>query len=548
MYVSNGRGYRTMLRADNDNVNCPGCNDIVVLSIPLEHFKGQQYKVERERSTSLRFVVIMRRRDLEESVNRPLEKKSLWSALVQTYHEYSAESTVHGIKYTTQRNSILERVLWLLVVIVSIVCAGILASKFYERHQTASIKTLIANDQYPLWKLPLPAVTFCHGRLVTMEKVKSLINDPESPLYFPYGMNESTFINSVEYIREALYPSHRFGEETGKLQSVLAANVMTVRQLFEKVSPNCSDYMLTCRFENKITPCETLIKMTLTYYGICCSFNYAYEPPIKMAKGIKREETKEYKALNLGPGSILSVVMRSYTNDHVASTLVGEGIRILVHERFSYPGPSAVEFVAAAGYETVAHLYVDQLSSSKEVLRISTAERNCDLRSLETYRSNNCYVQCRERRLQQVCGCLPFFASIIQKNDSICNFTHTACLARSLPDTYALKMTDCQCLPNCEDTMYNIGVTALPLNAVQYQPSELYRKTMDDPTVTILHITFGKQSATLQRRELVLSWINLLSSLGGVFSLFLGCSFISVIEIFYFLCHFIRKVVRNEHP
>uniref|UniRef100_A0A6P7H609 Sodium channel protein Nach-like n=1 Tax=Diabrotica virgifera virgifera TaxID=50390 RepID=A0A6P7H609_DIAVI len=57
--------------------------------------------------------------------------------------------------------------------------------------------------------------------------------------------------------------------------------------------------------------------------------------------------------------------------------------------------------------------------------------------------------------------------------------------------------------------------------------------TTDDSSV-LLNVFFSEQNQCVYLRDTIFSTVYLLSSFGGVYSLFLGCSLITVIEVFYY--------------
>nr|XP_050857735.1 sodium channel protein Nach-like [Vespula vulgaris] len=472
--------------------------------------------------------------------------KKIWRTLVEVYNEFSIESTIHGMKHTTRAKSISIRILWIIIITLSFLTAAKLAMLFYNRHQLANMSTLIISSQFPTKIIPLPAVTLCHGNIAAIQKVLSYLTSRER-IYIPRGLTRKDFEHTVRYLREAIYPKNHYPEELDKLQQILTANRLSLPELFENISPNCTDFVIMCRLNEKIIPCDKMLNRVTTRYGLCCAFNY--EDPYENLRRSKEESISNY-SVNFGSRYIVSFLMKPLSShDRMSSTIYGDGIKVLIHEKYTYPGPTAFEFIAGSGQETIAKLYPTALISSSEILSLPTTVRGCYMtwpsQKKYRYRADNCYVRCRETIIRKLCGCIPFSASLMKTDVGICNLTHISCLAHITLQTYTLTLQDpeCDCLPDCESTSYKVAVTTLPMSAIQYSPGKFYEAAARISNATLLHITFARHSAILQRRELVLSWINLISSLGGVFSLFLGCSFISLVEILYFFCvHFLYKL------
>lgn len=173
--------------------------------------------------------------------------------------------------------------------------------------------------------------------------------------------------------------------------------------------------------------------------------------------------------------------MRSYpSEDRMASVTYGDGVKVIVHERSTYPSPKAVEFMAAAGHETIAQLDGTLLTSTSEVLELSARTRGCSTGANgpqhRPYRSDNCQVECRDSAVWKLCGCLPLSAAPAvtdaERARQPCDLTHVSCLARAVLRTYPVVEQDprCTCLPDCEGTSYRVVLATAPLNAAQYSP------------------------------------------------------------------------------
>ncbi|XP_016838599.1 sodium channel protein Nach-like isoform X2 [Nasonia vitripennis] len=307
-----------------------------------------------------------------------VERRKIWYSLIQVYREFAKESSVHGIKYTIQAKTTIERLLWLIVVIISLVCSGQLANQFYERHKSANRRTTVVTNQFPSLKLAIPAVTLCQGHLVSAERLRPFLT-MQKRLYLPRGLTIDDFEQGLRYLREIVYPSNQYSDELEKLQRILNANRMSLPQLLEQISPNCTDLLVTCMYEGRNESCDELFVPILTTYGICCSFNKAVQRRWQTAfTRYTPKVNRDLYSINFGSRYILSVLLKPYnTSDRIASITYGDGYKFLIHERYTRPGPNAVEFMAGEAYETVVGLYGTCLTSSPEVLSLSSSQRDC---------------------------------------------------------------------------------------------------------------------------------------------------------------------------
>ncbi|XP_015118192.1 sodium channel protein Nach [Diachasma alloeum] len=465
--------------------------------------------------------------------------------LAEVYNEFAHESSIHGLRYTGRHKSALGRIFWLFVIIVSVIAAGVLAQKFHQRHKQATMRTLVVSSQFPAWRIPIPAVTICHPNVASAHRLQQYENEGNK-IELPYGMAWTDFMKDLEFVQEIYIPTNHFQNAMVRLNSVMVHNNLTMTEFFEILSPSCDDYLVWCQLQDEMKACYHFVKTSKTAYGICCSFNYAH------AEGYTRwAQGEELYSHFFGHNYIFSVILKSYgPEDRICGLTYGDGARVLIHDSHTYPGPSAREFIARQGSEMIAYLYGRVLTASPEVLDLPRKERDC--RSSQTedgiYKLDNCVTACHEKLFRSYCNCVPYYASFVREHETVCNFTHVSCLSKVKARVLQTPIREepCNCLPTCDGTDFAVVTTVVPMNAAQHNPSRFYRVAAKYPNATAIHITFPRQTGMKFRRDLVLSWINLVSSLGGVFSLFLGCSVVSVFEILYFIIYYIVKVMRSR--
>ncbi|XP_011351851.2 sodium channel protein Nach [Ooceraea biroi] len=455
---------------------------------------------------------------------------NLRSTLVEVYEEFSVKSTISGLKYTTLAQTKFGRCFWAIILLSFLGFAISLAMCSYKRYQSTSINMVIINTQYPMSMIDLPAVTLCHGGIVMMHKLISFLTSNPKRIFMPRGLTRADFENSSRYLREAIYPKNYFPDELDKLHQILSANRLTLLELFENVSANCSDFLLMCQLEGKTVPCSTLFEPVVTPNGICCAFNYENSQVSQRSN----ELLKRSNSARIGPHFILSLLMKSYSSeDRVASIMHGDGVKVFVHERNVYSLLEVVEFMAPAGHESVAQLTGTKLTSA------SNCMTGCADPGAEN-RYQNCYMRCWKSAVWELCGCQIMSGVPMEHGRQACDLPHIPCLARAAPRANSILKQEwqCDCLADCKSTVYGIAVATAPLNAAQYSPSPFHKEVLRHQNVTALHFTFAKQSTRLLQRRMMISSTYILSYVGGIFALFLGCSIISLIEILYYFCVF----------
>lgn len=84
-------------------------------------------------------------------------------AIEQTTQQYAENTTIHGIGYIFGSSgiSVLERLLWILIVCLGIFGAIFLSVTAYQNWQETPVLTTVATTGHPIEKVQFPAITIC---------------------------------------------------------------------------------------------------------------------------------------------------------------------------------------------------------------------------------------------------------------------------------------------------------------------------------------------------------------------------------------------------
>lgn len=103
---------------------------------------------------------------------------------------------------------------------------------------------------------------------------------------------------------------------------------------------------------------------------------------------------------------------------------------------------------------------------------------------------------------------------------------------------------DCDCLPECNHIKYTVLNSASKLS-----PSHLRTYNNNNGTYSLeadVSILFSDDEYVAYRRFASYDTVSLLSDIGGYLGLFLGISFLSVIEtVYFFTLRFINNILLN---
>ncbi|CAG9772855.1 unnamed protein product [Ceutorhynchus assimilis] len=321
-----------------------------------------------------------------------------------------------------------------------------------------------------------------------------------------------------------------------------------IKNIFKRVSQSCDELIVKCSWDQKPIECNKIFEETFTAQGRCCSFNYLGKDSLKQAK----------YAIYYGASTGLKVqIMPDFNKRNMAGVIVSykcyrdmiiELMQISVHNPEDFPGgDDNMKKVLPLGRINYVQVKALQRKCSKEVKNLSIVHRKClysDERKLEYfggYSYSNCLCLCEAFTAIEKCGCVPYYYDFMYEMDS-CNLGDISCLKNISDD---LISNNCNCPAQCEDDYYNF-VLASSKFANKSKLWMLNNTFNYNENSIVLNIFFSSNWQTVWVRDVITSITYLISSFGGVYCLFLGCSIISLVEIFYY---FIGKfVIQNLKP
>ncbi|XP_025157957.1 LOW QUALITY PROTEIN: sodium channel protein Nach [Harpegnathos saltator] len=133
----------------------------------------------------------------------------------------------------------------------------------------------------------------------------------------------------------------------------------------------------------------------------------------------------------------------------------------------------------------------------------------------------------------------------------ICDWENFNCLYENADNIRVIQESrmgnfTCRCYSPCLEVFYDSRGTTVVLNRHESNVWSTHKNMSDAQaimTVFMSYQTFTSTDTIPSADELYL-----LASVGGIFSLFLGCSFLSVVEIFYFVGLYIRSYRNSKKP
>lgn len=125
-------------------------------------------------------------------------------------------------------------------------------------------------------------------------------------------------------------------------------------------------------------------------------------------------------------------------------------------------------------------------------------------------------------------NCVEFHMPRLDKNTQVCG--SVANITALPPLTFSEDRNDptCGCLPGCHEIKYGVEILSVPIA----RESHLMERTKN---TTILRVYYVKDKFYALKRHRTFVYPEFVSKVGGVLSLFIGFSAISIIELLYFI-------------
>ncbi|GLH11024.1 Pickpocket 16 [Gryllus bimaculatus] len=418
----------------------------------------------------------------------------------------------------------------------------------YEGNPTL---TVIEDSHYNTWNFPFPAVTICGINQLDRDKSAEFVQK----LTVLNGMSREEIFEDLRLLPTFfdLDADEDLDHNYTRLQKVLDANNITVKQVMKEISPNCEDMVYRCMWKGReLLSCKKTFKDLKTFEGYCCTFNYVAYPEAELKR--LNIDTTPKRVSACGKTTGLSIILRNQLDQYFDTFLASYGFKVMIHSELNYPDENAMEVLVPPGTQTFVGVSPTETYATNEVRDIPVERRHCRfedegrVEGMRKYTFNNCVMECRKNLSLQLCGCYAFFYPGAEST-KICNMTQLLCLSRNRKRLAALVEVDfsmetsdfrvlpspCGCLPECVMTRYRIQTTSIPFKPHLRKDLETkFYSNLDPHNHTVLHVFFTDVVGTRYRMSPFLGWLDLLASVGGILSLMLGFSMVCGFEMVYY--------------
>ncbi|KAL0881872.1 hypothetical protein ABMA27_001644 [Loxostege sticticalis] len=435
-----------------------------------------------------------------------IEKRSLCSTFVEklknTLGYFGDNSTLHGVRYVLSLSYIPfhKRVFWLLILLVSVGCAGHVMRQVLQLYSGGSVSYLIETD-YLEFDTPFPAVTICEQ--VNAERVNTYIKQHKLPPTL------NMFLKDVVY----------YNAKVCKICASCKPNQTCIEDFYgivKAVRSSCSELLTDCWWDDKPFKCCDRFLPIETEYGVCFVFN----------SRLTGNETAHSVNRKIGlPNLVFSAIQEVGIRVHSPDDMVSVGMENSLGRPVILPLITDFEVILKA----------EVTLSDKSVNAMPPRVRGCLFKDerppfarewpFKRYSYSTCMLYCRAVVQADLCNCTHHLMPKIG-DVPLCNIQGLVCLSKSKESLGAIS---CNCPMSCDE--------------VTYKPVHMftYRHTGNVPMALTARGTRGlvrlaQLPASRVRRAAIRHTLGLVVDIGGVGGVFFGASLLNVIEIIYLLC------------
>ncbi|XP_016656092.2 pickpocket protein 11-like [Acyrthosiphon pisum] len=333
--------------------------------------------------------------------------------------------------------------------------------------------------------------------------------------------------------------------------------VDNITDLMLKLMPTVDEMFSTCYWRGTGFNCSDILRLQRTEEGFCYSFNSKtsermttdseYNPPIAKPDGGLMPLRNNVAGKMTG----LELIMKSLITEYFPEDKRSKGYNIMVHTPEDFPDiSSSYKVYSELNQSSRISVSVSIIRADESLNRLSENDRKCFLyeerttrsKNFPTARSNaedNCYSECRLRATYKMCNCTPYYF-YEEESEQHCGIEHIQCLSKLKvlqrnvqvseeelgdPKWKAQDYMNCSCPHPCSFVGYT--------TEIRNHPKDFLPHTQFPHAYTHIEVHYKERFAISYLRSMMYTTQDLLVTFGGMASLFLGCSLVSVVEIIY---------------
>ncbi|XP_060526781.1 sodium channel protein Nach-like isoform X2 [Cylas formicarius] len=448
--------------------------------------------------------------------------------------DYVQNAYYHCLQYTVnKRLHWSERVFWIICALLSTAGALYVVMASMQKQSKSAFRVHV---NYMAFKTPFPTIAFCERR-DEFGKTKAYLE----------SLNESVSENDIEFLKSAIYyvpfetaivngPCYRTYLTSGSINDTLCPLTRRLIGSFSQheyhVKSACADLLTSCYYNGaEFECCEKFLPLP-SYMGKCFAINsLAADLKKNNIKASNREDIPPLTYYishrpGLNPGNLSVEVAHSYMS---VWFMTPNGLPSKASQKNHH-------FITAdyANADLLdVHLRIEAVVGVSDLANVPLEERGCrfiyeskDMKTFIHYSMNGCEIECLREAQIFHCGCKAHvLPTEHESEDAECDSTGLNCLTELKKKEVLERASTCDCVSDCNSLeVFKVGyIPKLLMNAS-------FRNSRSKKRINFL----VPLPAIRYERVVLRGTIDLIVSVGGALSLFIGCSYMSIGQLIYY--------------
>ncbi|CAG9862448.1 unnamed protein product [Phyllotreta striolata] len=480
------------------------------------------------------------------------------------FREFASNSSLTGFSHL-KSNHWAERYIWYFIHLLSLSITIYLIIFGWNNFMTNPTVITVESIGSRHVDIKLPSISICNIHKISKKKAERYAQYLSSKSGVPIDEVLKN-ISLLGYLYEYNLPSKldgivEFQTFLEKYDSSKSGYFNTSERLYQ-LQPACEEVVKDCEWQGLNRSCSDIFITDFTTEGLCCVFNYVSSKNNERLSPIVVQNN--YKPIPFRANDVMKFTIMSNESDIFFTSLsTAAPVKILVSHPKNFPDvPSGEtsERIIDKSKEISLRISPIVTKTTPEVRKYSIDKRNCWFSDevetmLGSYSFSNCIMECKIRSIVALCQCIPYnYVNVFEGGRSRyfqCTLADLTCLnsfSNKWRTIYPVNYQGfglerekqdsircVECIPSCSDTQYH----------VMYEGADIIINGTKT-NFSIVRILQEKSIGVYNKQDAFYYWYDMLSMFGGLCSITMGISFISIFEIiYYFIWVAIKKKIEN---
>ncbi|XP_050309647.1 pickpocket protein 28-like [Anthonomus grandis grandis] len=468
-----------------------------------------------------------------------------------------------------------ERIWWFILFCLSLNICIFLIIQSYVKWDNAPALVSFAKTSMSIWDVPFPAVTVC-SETKAKQTAYNYTEYYHRKLSAEYSLTDDEFQKYADL--SLVCPTHFYDGGDKFINYDTIDFLMSIAPQFNEMFWSCNPF---------IDPCSNFFTPILTERGLCYTFNMLdrseiYEENVYIHGNFMSHDKKSdgwtiedgyssdsfsYPRRALSPefNSGLTLLLRAYKTDLDFVCNPVQGFKVILHNPAETPNVNLQYIRAPLNQEILLTIKPDLISTSTDLRGYTPDVRQCyfsterKLMFFRTYTQHNCEIECLANYTLKRCGCVSY-SMPHEKETPMCgpeslrcavsakrelrmkavgfSIDYTTVKNKNVPLTDS-DFQDCNCLPDCTSLGYKVEISQAEFMWPElFNAFKVNQTEFSNIALTKITLIFKEQQFLKSDRNFLYElygMVDFFANCGGILGLFTGFSFLSMVEILYFL-------------